>query len=120
MTLEKNRHEALSIMLVDDLLLTSLDLVRLTIASRLKQDPPKKNFSAVLYESQELSWRQVGGGGSNLQTPAASPLAAVAPDDAVEGFKNAAVDCVSLRDFLCGGRRLVVVSFSASTTTNET
>jgi hypothetical protein len=24
-----------------------------------------------------------------------SPLAAVAPDDAVEGFTNAAVDCVS-------------------------
>jgi hypothetical protein len=27
--------------------------------------------------------------------PVASPLAAVAPDDAVEGLKNAAVDCVS-------------------------
>jgi hypothetical protein len=34
-------------------------------------------------------------GGSNPQTPVASPLAAVAPDDAVEGLKNAAVDCVS-------------------------
>jgi hypothetical protein len=47
---------------------------------------PKKNFSAVLYESQELYWRQVGG----VQTPkppVASPLAAVAPDDAVEGLK---------------------------------
>jgi hypothetical protein len=34
----------------------------------------------------ELSWRQVGG--LNLQTPVASLLAAVAPDDAVEGFKK--------------------------------
>jgi hypothetical protein len=55
--------------------------------------PLPKNFSAVLYEFQELSWRQVG-----VQTPSnppvASPLAAVAPDDAVEGLKNAAVDCV--------------------------
>jgi hypothetical protein len=50
----------------------------------------------------------------------ASPLAAVAPDDAVEGLKNAAVDCVSCRDFLCGGRRLVIINFSASTATNET
>jgi hypothetical protein len=49
----------------------------------------------------------------------ASPLAAVVSDDAVEGFKNAAVDCVSWRDLLCGSRRLVIVSFSASTATNE-
>jgi hypothetical protein len=53
--------------LVDDLLLTSLDLVRLSrFQARLKQDngvplPLPKNFSAVLYESQELSWRQIGG-----------------------------------------------------------
>jgi hypothetical protein len=37
----------------------------------------------------------VGGGGLNLQTPVASPLAAVDPDDAVEGIKNVAFDCVS-------------------------
>jgi hypothetical protein len=43
-----------------------------------------KNFYAVLYESQELSWRQVG---VQTPTPVASPLAAVAPDDAVEGLK---------------------------------
>jgi hypothetical protein len=79
--------------LVDDLLLTSFDLVRLTISSRLKEDPPKKNFSAVLYESRELSWRQVGV--STSKPPVVSPLAAVAPDDAVEGFTNAAVECVS-------------------------
>jgi hypothetical protein len=36
----------------------------------------------------------VHGGGSNPKPPVASPLAAVAPDDAVEGLKNAAVDCV--------------------------
>jgi hypothetical protein len=34
-------------------------------------------------------------GVSNPQTPLASPLAVVAPDDVVEGLKNAAVDCVS-------------------------
>jgi hypothetical protein len=61
--------------LVDDLLLTPLDLVRL---SRFQvgwnkimgyPSPSQKNFSAVLYESQELSWRQVG-----FNSPAASPL----------------------------------------------
>jgi hypothetical protein len=51
--------------------------------------PLPKNFSAVLYESQEFSWRQVG-----FKPLVASPLAAVAPDEAVEGFKNAAIDCV--------------------------
>jgi hypothetical protein len=40
-----------------------------------------------------LSWRQVGV--STSKPPVVSPLAAVAPDDAVEGFTNAAVDCVS-------------------------
>jgi hypothetical protein len=38
-------------------------------------------------------------------------VAAVAPDDAVADLKNAAIDCVSRRDFLCGGRRLVIVNF---------
>jgi hypothetical protein len=38
-------------------------------------------------------------------------LAAVAADDAVEGLDNAAVDCFSWREFLCGGRRLVIVNF---------
>jgi hypothetical protein len=48
--------------------------------------PLPKYFSAVLYESQELSWRQVGG--FKPKPPVASPaLAAVAPDDAVEGLK---------------------------------
>jgi hypothetical protein len=34
-------------------------------------------------------------GVSTSKPPAVSPLAAVAPDDAVEGFTNAALDCVS-------------------------
>jgi hypothetical protein len=68
------------------------------ISSRLKQDngvplsPPKKflcGFVRIPGVVLEAS------GGSNPKPPVASPLAAVAPDDAVEGLKNAAVDCVS-------------------------
>jgi hypothetical protein len=46
--------------------------------------------------------------------------AAIAPDDAVDGLKNTAIYNVSWRNFLCGGRRLVIINFSASTVTNKT
>ena len=66
----------------------------------LKQDngvpyPLPKKFSAVLYESQGVVLEAIKWGFKHPKTAVASPLAAVAPDDAVEGLKNAAVDCVS-------------------------
>jgi hypothetical protein len=90
-TLEENRHEALqklrnsalSMVLVDDMLLICLDLVRLSRFqvgwSKILGYPYslQKNFSAVLYESQELLWRQVGvqtRGFKPPKPPVASPL----------------------------------------------
>jgi hypothetical protein len=84
----KKRHEApkklqnnsLYIVLVDNLLLTSLDLVTLSRFqigwSKIMGYPyplQKKYFSAVLYESQELSWKQVGGS-TPPPPPVASPM----------------------------------------------
>jgi hypothetical protein len=75
---------------------------------------PSKKISLRLFTNPRIG---LGGKwGFKPETPVASPVAAVAPDDAVEGLKNAAVDCVSWG----GGRRLVIVNFSASTATNET
>jgi hypothetical protein len=49
----------------------------------------------------------------------ASPLAAVAPDDAVEGLKM--LQLTAFPDATCcPAAGLVVVNFSASTATNET
>jgi hypothetical protein len=79
--------------------------------------PSQKNLSAVLYESQDPG----GKWGSNPKPPVASPLAAVAPDDAVEGLKMLQLTAFPDATFCAAvGGCMVIVNFSASTATNET
>jgi hypothetical protein len=87
--LEDNRHEApqklrnssLSIVLVDDLLLTCLDLVRLSrFQSRLKQDtgvplpPPKKISLRFCTNPRNYPGGKWGGGSNPPIPPVASQL----------------------------------------------
>jgi hypothetical protein len=56
---------------------------------------PSQKFLCGFVPIQGVVLEASGGGVSNPKPPVASPPAAVAPDDAIEGLKNAAVDCVS-------------------------